>query len=46
MTDFIVWKFKGHEWPAFNIADAALCIGVGLMVLDMFLTRREVPSSA
>ena len=29
-----------HEWPAFNIADAALCIGVGLMVLDMFIDPR------
>ena len=46
VTDFIVWKVGVHEWPAFNIADAALCVGVGLMVLDMFLTRREVPSSA
>ena len=36
VTDFIVWHVKGiHEWPAFNIADAALCIGVALMVLDM-----------
>ena len=30
---------REHEWPAFNIADAALCIGVGLMVLDMFMSR-------
>ena len=46
VTDFIVWKVGIHEWPAFNIADAALCVGVGLMVLDMLLTRREEPSSA
>ena len=39
VTDFIVWHVKEHEWPAFNIADAALCIGVGLMLLDMLLTR-------
>jgi signal peptidase II len=48
VTDFIVWKvvlkndFMGlhkgvNEWPAFNIADAALCIGVGLMLLDMLI---------
>jgi signal peptidase II len=40
VTDFIVWKVGVHEWPAFNIADAALCVGVGLMVLDMFLSSR------
>jgi signal peptidase II len=39
VTDFIVWHVKGHEWPTFNIADAALCIGVGLMMLDMLLHR-------
>jgi signal peptidase II len=32
VTDFIVWKVKSHEWPTFNIADAALVIGIiGLM---------------
>ena len=40
VTDFIVWKYHGHEWPAFNIADAALCIGVGLMLLDMVIGWR------
>jgi signal peptidase II len=44
VTDFIVWKVGRHEWPAFNIADAALCIGVGLMVLDMFRNRKQAPS--
>jgi signal peptidase II len=39
VTDFIVWHYKEHEWPAFTIADAALCIGVGLMLLDMLLNR-------
>ncbi len=46
VTDFIVWKKGSLEWPAFNIADAALCIGVGLMLLDMFLGRKEAASSA
>jgi signal peptidase II len=40
VTDFIVWKVGIHEWPAFNVADAALCVGVGLMVLDMILSSR------
>ena len=39
VTDFIVWHVKQHEWPAFNIADAALCVGVALMVIDMVKTR-------
>jgi signal peptidase II len=42
VTDFIVWHVKTHEWPTFNVADAALCVGVGLMMLDMIVAR---PSS-
>ena len=40
VTDFIVWHIKDHEWPAFNIADAALVVGVGLMALDMWLNKQ------
>ena len=24
VTDFIVWKVGVHEWPAYNVADAAI----------------------
>jgi signal peptidase II len=40
VTDFIVWHIKDHEWPAFNVADAALVVGVCLMALDMWLTKQ------
>ena len=51
VTDFIVWHVKAHEWPTFNVADAALCIGVGLMMLDMAWSRppagpSETPASS
>jgi len=46
VTDFIVWHVKDHEWPAFNVADAALCIGVGLMVLDMLRPRPAAASTS
>jgi signal peptidase II len=46
VTDFIVWHVKQHEWPAFNVADAALCVGVALMVLDMLLTRPAAAASS
>jgi lipoprotein signal peptidase len=34
VTDFIVWKVHGHEWPTFNVADAALVIGVAGLLID------------
>jgi signal peptidase II len=46
VTDFVVWHIGEHEWPAFNIADAALCVGVGLLVLDMFMAKPAPSSSA
>jgi signal peptidase II len=33
VTDFVVWKYGKHEWPAFNIADAALLVGVAIMLI-------------
>ncbi len=35
VTDFVVWKYYDARWPTFNVADAALVIGVGLMLVDM-----------
>lgn len=35
VTDFVVWKAGKHEWPAFNIADVALVIGVAILLLDV-----------
>jgi len=34
VTDFIVWKVQNHQWPTFNIADAALVIGVIGLALE------------
>src|SRR6476469_8818320 len=28
VTDFVVWKIGTHEWDTFNVADAALVIGI------------------
>lgn len=33
VTDFLDFQIQGHHWPAFNIADMAICLGAGLMTL-------------
>lgn len=40
VTDFVRWKCGGQSWPIFNVADAALVIGVMLLLLDGILERR------
>lgn len=46
VTDFIVWHYRGFEWPAFNIADAALVVGVGLMAIDVVRPPKPSDSKA
>lgn len=33
------WKYQYH-FPAFNVADSAICVGVGILMLDL-LTQRD-----
>jgi len=40
--DFADFHVGAWHWPAFNVADAAIVIGVGLLLLDsVFLERRR-----
>lgn len=39
VVDFIVVHYDEYYWPAFNLADSAICLGVFLLVLDMFLDK-------
>jgi signal peptidase II len=34
------WSVTDH-WPTFNVADISICIGVGLMAVDMITSRRR-----
>lgn len=36
VVDFIQWHAAGYYWPAFNIADSAICLGAGLLIFDSF----------
>jgi signal peptidase II len=46
VIDFLDVFWRDHHWPAFNVADASICIGVGLILLDAFLVpgRTEPPT--
>ncbi len=50
VTDFLDFSIGGHHWPAFNVADSAITVGIGILVLDTFLGRpsatQDVPANA
>lgn len=36
VIDFVQWHAAGYYWPAFNVADSAICLGAGLLIFDSF----------
>ena len=45
MNDLVGRLFRERSiptdhWPTFNVADVAICVGVGLMAIDMFTSKR------
>ncbi|HOI17451.1 MAG TPA: signal peptidase II [Geobacteraceae bacterium] len=41
VIDFLNVHWYEHFWPAFNVADSAICVGVGLLAVDMILEERR-----
>jgi signal peptidase II len=41
VVDFLDVHVGLWHWPAFNVADSAICVGVGLMLIDGLLGRRD-----
>jgi signal peptidase II len=41
VVDFISLHAGSYHWPNFNVADAAICTGAGLLALDLLLESRK-----
>jgi signal peptidase II len=37
VVDFLDFYLFSYHWPAFNIADSAICLGIGLMALELLI---------
>ena len=37
VVDFLDFYISRHHWPAFNVADSSICIGVGIYMLSSML---------
>jgi len=40
VVDFIVVHYQSNYWPAFNIADSAICVGAVLLLVDGYRQGR------
>jgi signal peptidase II len=45
VIDFLYFHWYQHYWPAFNVADSAICVGVGLLLIGMWLTEWRAKAS-
>jgi signal peptidase II len=41
VIDFLDFHIKEYAWPAFNVADSAIVVGVSILLLYMFLEKRN-----
>ena len=42
VIDFIDWHWQRvATWPTFNVADAAITVGVGLLLFESFRRERQ-----
>jgi signal peptidase II len=41
VTDFLLFYVGSYQWPAFNVADSAITVGTGLVLLEMLRPKRQ-----
>ena len=44
VVDFLDFHLRIHHFPAFNVADSAICVGVGIYVLGSLLVQSPAPA--
>ncbi|MBL0226603.1 MAG: signal peptidase II [Geobacteraceae bacterium] len=46
VIDFLDAHWYRHHWPAFNVADSLICVGVFLLAVDMLLEEKRLKGQA
>lgn len=41
VVDFLDVHAFGYHWPAFNVADSAICVGAGMLILESLFIRGD-----
>lgn len=43
VVDFLLFYVKRYQWPVFNLADSAIVVGAGLLVLEILFQKSSGP---
>jgi signal peptidase II len=46
VVDFLLFYFKRYQWPVFNLADSAIVVGAGLLVVEILFHKSSGPEEA
>ena len=46
MVDFVQLHAAGYYWPAFNVADSAISVGVAILIWDSLRPGERGPKAA
>lgn len=41
VVDFLDFHALGWHWPAFNVADSAITVGAGILIVESFLQKKS-----
>lgn len=41
VVDFLDFYIKVYHWPAFNVADSAICVGVALFIFINYISEKQ-----
>jgi len=41
VVDFLDFHYGGYHWPAFNVADSAICVGALLLIIESFKHKEK-----
>src|SRR5271169_6533667 len=46
VVDFLLFYVKRYQWPVFNLADSAIVVGAGLLVLEILFHKANAPQES
>jgi signal peptidase II len=46
VVDFLLFYLGSYQWPAFNVADSAIVVGAGLLVVEILFASAPAEKSA